>query len=289
MEFIHSAFQKLITDTQIIAAFFYAMAGFCALLVAIDAMRTYSNIVVHNKIEPWQIAKPIFVILLIISWKWIYMGLNSGFDSITYYFNEFLIQKITKTDGKVIDQLFKEIGTDSKFSVFEVSLGSFMMSLLAFTLGFLHWLIDIIISLYLDINDLLLALFAPIAVVLLLLKETSNSFATWLKLFAKFRLFMLAVIACDFLGILFTRYVKDALTTYMEVPPDMLALSGVSNMINVVCLTAFIVFKLIFLICAFKLLSALIESGDMSVGGAAGGMVRAIADVTKKVATKGAA
>jgi len=287
MDFIHNAFQKLVNETSIIPAFFYAMSGLAALLVLIDALRTYSDIIVKQSVSPWKMGRPFLIIMLIMSWPSLYKGLNYLFDGIQWYFESYLANQLSDGETDVISVLFSEIANDSKFSVLQLSIGSIMMSLLAFVLGFIHWLMDVFISLYIDINELILALFAPIALVLMLIREMSSTFMTWLRLYAKFRFFMLAVFSCDFLALSLMKYVKSELLAYLDVPGELIAITGVNTTINIVCLTAFIVFKIIYLSAAYRTLDAILQSGDLGVGSATGGLVRGMITVTQKVATKG--
>jgi hypothetical protein len=287
MEFVHTAFQRVINESQIVSAFFYALSGFAALLVAIAITRTYANIVVNHKVDPWEMIRPMIIILVICLWKWIYMGLNEGFQGINYYFNSYLVSRVAKGDVTVIDQLFKDIGNDTSFSLMDLSMSTIVVSILNFFLGFIYWFMDMAVNLYVDINDFGLALWAPVAIIFSLLKETSGGFVTWIKMFIKFRLFMLAIIVTDFLAVLLLRYVKEEMSAALNIPATLLSVTGVSNMVNIILLSVFIVFKILFLVMSFKILSSLLQTGELGAGAAAGGIMKNLTMVTQKLATKG--
>jgi hypothetical protein len=290
MSFVHETFQKIILETPATNALFYAMSGIACVFMLIEISRIYSAMLLKQRMEPWQIARPFAIMLIAGSWKFIYAGLNLGFTSINQLFESSLAANFkTANNNSVIGQMFSQVANDSTLSLFSLNLNAVLLGLLNFILAFLYWLVDLIVSLYIDINDFVLALFAPIAIVFSVLRETARSFMTWFLLFAKFRLFMLATTVTNFLALSLVTGIKDGLAKALEIPTSLLSVVGVANTITTITLTVFLVFKIIFLLMTWSFLGQIFNAGDLSGGSGAAQIVTTMKTVAAKALTKGAA
>lgn len=287
MDFVHESFQRIINETPVTSAMFYAFSGLAGALMLIEIGKIYSSMVLKQRIDPWEILRPFAVLLLIGSWKWIYMGLNLGFGGINDALNETLAKQFNGKDGEVLNEMFRQISSDTSNSFLNIGLNSLFSGALNFTLTTLYWLVDVIVWLFVDINDFVLALFAPIALVLSLTRETSSAFLTWLKLFAKFRLFMIGISITNYLTVQLTMDIKSGIAKRLDIPEVMLSIIGVANTITTISLVAFLVCKIIFLLMLWSFLGQILNVDQAGLGAASSQVTRMVKTVATKVATKG--
>jgi hypothetical protein len=281
------AFNDLVRESHILNLLFNAIIFLTVGFYVFTVVRLYSKKMLGEELKISEMLRPFAVFLLIIFWKWIYFKvLVGGFDVVT----GFVINNINAANNAETEKLKAQIleaSREGELSLMSLSLEyalSFIMKLLATGINII---IDVVIAIYVGVNDILLAVTAPIVLCFTMLDITKDMFVKWLKIFFFFKVFFLMVILGNHLAYQLMAGVavvgSKALTATLGggyVPVGSMAMMS---------LVVLVIFKIIWIMGAYKLLQNLFNGGDTGMGGAANNMAKGIVSAVKMVATKGAA
>jgi hypothetical protein len=283
MEVINEFFNTALQESGVVEALFHVLSFLAVMLSTVHYVRTYlKTMTLGEPIKVNDALKPLFITTVILLWPYLYQILDGTFLALRLAFQESLAAHLQDKYNASMDELLKKLEEGPEVSLLSMNVNSICIEVMKYVLQYLNFLVDAVVTIYVGVNDLVLAMFVPLAIVLTLFKETSSAFIVWLKLFMKFRLFMIADMAITHLCTLLLFYLME------KIPAALGIVLLFSPGIYVLILSIYLVAKIIFVIVAFNLLGKILESQDLGVGGATGGMTQGVRQVVTMIATKGA-
>jgi hypothetical protein len=282
MEVINEFFNIALQESGVVKALFRILSFLAVALSTIHYMRTYfKTMSLGEPIKVNDVFKPLFITVVMLLWPYLYQLLDGTFLALRMSFQESLAAHLEDKYNASMDQLLKKLEEGPEVSLLSMNVNSICIEVMKYLLQYANFIVDAIVTIYVGINDLVLAMFVPLAIVLTLFKETSGAFIVWLKLFFKFRLFMIVDMAITHLCTMLLFFLMEKIPAYMGI--SLLFSPGVFVLI----LSLYLVAKIIFVLVSFNLLGKILESQDLGVGGATGGMAQGVRQAATMVVTKG--
>jgi len=287
-------FANFLQNTQLIGVMFYASGILAVVLYTITMTKLYSKKMVGKQIELSEMIRPFVIILIIISWKWIYFDvLNDGFNSLL----QMIISKIQSNADQAAMQaeINKTVVADT-VNFLSISVEAFVMYFLRVGSLIINTIIDFVLAAYICVNDLVLAIVAPFAISFSLLDETKDMFKRWLITFFFFKTFLIVVMGINQLSVAIQTSIAATAAKYMgisvggglagDIGKGAVAVAGM-NAIAVISILALVVFKIIFITSLFQTLRNLFGTGDTGLGAGTAGVAGTIKSGVSMMLTKG--
>jgi len=202
----------------------------------------------------------------------LYQGLNSGFDAVERVYQQELA-KVESTNEQKYREVLGGLLVDKGLTILDFSFSSAIRYAFGYVAIFVNFIIDLCFKLYIAVNDVLLGVLGPLAVVLILFEPTRGAFVEWLKQVAYFKFLYLLVLTVGLIGRLF--FMNAQLSTQVA---EAITLGGTGEstvVFNILLLVAFIIIKVIFTLSAMTTLQKLLGASAGGVGGAVGSVANA--------------
>jgi len=270
-QWIIFSFKKAVMGSKIMESFFVATSSLVIIFFLISTITNFHKLNTGEKTDVWTYAKPIILVFLVGSWSWIYKGLDAGFDAIE---NLFITTLGETGDRSTMMKFITGVTSDTSVSMLIAPMVKIIEIALSYSLLFINYIIDVIVLLYIQVNLMLLVIFAPIALLLAFFSLTDSSVVTWFKQFLLFRLFSLVPVMINAIGLSFLTTLANTMTDDPQAKAILQVLS-IESIITLFAFAAFIILKVIIILSAFSLMKNLINTGESGVGGAVGGMSKA--------------
>jgi len=276
-----------IVKSNITQVFFKSVSVLAVILFLITILQQYNELVNQGKEFDWvEWAKPVFIILVISAWPRIYILLDTSLASLG---TEMENGAVKFSGGSSLKDYYDKVlaGVVAKASGLKILWFSFtvlMLIVVGYTVVFINWLLDVVVSLYIGVNHMLLGIVAPLALILFFSRETSGALMAWFKLFVKFYLLDVLIIMINVIGIYFIQEFSlikfddpmnfGSVTVPVPSPGPSTNIANLSATGTLLGGAIFIVMKVIFLIAGNDLVTSLLEAKGTGVGGAVSGMVK---------------
>lgn len=274
-------FNQAFYNSKIGTAFFIATSGLVVILAGIHMAKNFIKVSNGSPVTLTDFALPVIVIAVAISFHYLYNGLNSGFDAVERIYQQELA-KVESTNDRNYQEVMGDLLVDPGKTFLEFSFASAIRYAFGYLATFLNFIVDLCFKLYIAVNDVLLGVLGPLAVVLILFEPTRGAFVEWLKQVAYFKFLYLLVLTIGLIGKLF--FMKAQLGVEVA---QAITLGGTESKVvfNILLLIAFIIIKLIFTLSAMTTLQKLLGASAGGVGGAVG----SVANAAMKLKTGGVA
>jgi hypothetical protein len=274
-------FNQAFYNSRISTAFFIATSGLVVILAGVHIVKNYVKVGEGISLTLTDLGLPVVVIVVAVSFHFLYDGLNSGFDAVERIYQQEL-SKVESTNERNYKEVMGKLLVDKGLTILEFSFSSAIRYAFGYLAIFINFIIDLCFKLYIAVNDVLLGVLGPLAVVLILFEPTRGAFVEWLKQVAYFKFLYLLVLTIGLIGKLFFMYAQ--LSPEVNVA---LTLGGTESAVvfNILLLVGFIIIKVIFTLSAMTTLQKLLGASAGGVGGAVG----SVANAALKVKTGGLA
>lgn len=283
MALINDFFSWLIDESQVVWVLFRVFSVLAVILTTVHYTRTYlKTMITTEPIKVQEFLKPLFITAVIVLWPWLYEILDSIFEVLRIGTEEYMASNVVARYNYDVAEVLKKLNESPSMTLLNLNINAVLIEVMKYVLQIGNYIVDSGVAIYLGVNDLILGLLVPIAIVLTLFKETSGAFIAWLKLFIKFRLYMIADLAIThfctmFLFFMISKMPATLGTSILLVPSQWILI-----------MIQYLVMKILLIIVAFNLLNKLIESGDLGVGAASSAMTKSAKQAVTMIFTKGA-
>jgi hypothetical protein len=282
VNFIIEGFNDFVRSSSILSVLFQTVSVLVVFFYAITVVRLYSKQMLGSSISLQEILRPLGVVLLIYFWPWIYFKvLVGGFDALISYF----VALVNDENDNELKQTVISLALAENISIFDLSVEVLLSFLLKLICLFINTVFDVVVALYVGINDMILGILAPIVLAFTMLEETKDMFVKWLKYFMFYRIFYFMTVAVDYLSNSLLSAVTANVIKGLNMendPGDMEADSWLAA--GLIGLLAYIVFKIVFISASFAILKELFGILGGGVGSSVGDMSKAI-PATSRIAT----
>ncbi len=293
VQLVYDIFYELMRDTKLVRYMFIACSVFAFCVLVAQYTYFYTKVMLDHEVKKLtQYIRPLIMFGIVIVWPNLYYIMQGIIDTIGLSLDASMEKELNALTSKMGKIVLKQLTDDEiEVSLFNVSIMDLMFGMFKWMLSMLNMLVDIVVAVYININDMVLMIVAPVALALSIVDAFKDAFLQWIKLFVLYKLLGVFLLVGDIFGITLFDKATTLTAAFFGVASNDLLSAGAAVgtvVVYIIALVVSIAFKIMFIFVIYRYLSAMLGVSSMGVGGAVAGGGRVIAEGVKALTTKGA-